>query len=113
MSYFIFELEQFKSCNTCLVILLIISWLFVQILYLQYACLDSGVTREQLYAQSAAVHSRVMGLLVRQVRLKRAAEKKASFLEKELGKKSSLLETSLQELEVLQASSAFARDGKC
>lgn len=53
-------------------------------LYLQYACLDTAMPRQEVYSQTLQVNKRAMELLVRQVRLRRSAEQKVALLKKEL-----------------------------
>ena len=46
--------------------------------------MDQAVPRDQLYTQSTVVHGRAMALLVRQVRLRRAAERKMRMVQQQL-----------------------------
>ena len=51
---------------------------------MQYACIDPVTAREELYQESLAVHGQAMQVLVRQVRLRKAAEQRAATLENQL-----------------------------
>lgn len=68
--------------------------------------------RDDLYTRCLQVHAKAMDLLVRQVRLRRAAERKVSVLKEQLDVKKEVLNNTAQELDALQASIIFARDGK-
>ena len=63
--------------------------------------MDQAIGRPALYGNLIWVHGRAIALLVKEVRLRRAAEKKAALLSRQL-----------QEVEVLEASAAFNQDGE-
>lgn len=54
------------------------------LLILQYACMDPAVPRPDLYAMAVRVGGQASSALVRELRKRRAAESRASFLEKRL-----------------------------
>ena len=82
-------------------------------MYMQYSCMDPGVSRDQLYRTGSEVVGKFMELLVRLVRKDRASQKQVTFLKQEVA---SLKEENAKlrlQLEVAEASASFTQDGKC
>lgn len=79
----------------------------------QYACNDGAVPRDQLYQQAVGVHGRTLSALVRQVRLRRAAEQKLRMVQTELHHAQQQLAAVKEQLEVERASASFIKDGNC
>ncbi|XP_053199089.1 uncharacterized protein si:ch211-163c2.2 [Scomber japonicus] len=69
----------------------------------KYACIDPTANRDEIYKESLAVHGQAMQVLVRQVRLRKAAEQRAATLERQL-------KAAKLQLEVEQAAACLLKD---
>ena len=83
-------------------------------LYFQYACGDTAVQQGALFLRSLTAHSQVMEVMVRQVRLRRAATQKVANLRRLLNRAKEELEVAHRQLAGnLQDIEEAMADGKC
>ena len=75
--------------------------------------MNEAVSRQELYQLNKVAHSQAMGSLVKNVRLRRAAQQQAAAFKAELAAIKGGLKAALQQVEVLQACAAYGNDGKC
>lgn len=75
------------------------------LLYLQYAAIDHGIDRGELYSQLVKVHHEGMEVMVKKERRCRAAERKNALLRSEL-------KVAKDRLDVVEGCLAFCNDGE-
>ncbi|CAB1455968.1 unnamed protein product [Pleuronectes platessa] len=75
-----------------------------------YTCRDDAVDRKEVYALNIKSSIQAMSCLVKNVRLRRAAQQQAASYKAQLAVMKSSLKEALQQVEVLQACAAYSND---
>ncbi|CAB1440173.1 unnamed protein product, partial [Pleuronectes platessa] len=76
-----------------------------------YTCRDDGVDRREVYALNLEASDQAMSCLIKNVRLRRAAQQQAASYKAQLAVMKGSLKEALQQVEVLQACAVFSNDG--